>query len=83
MGRLPFNTITGILKHISMYRLSYLYHYSVLNFKPWHYVLAWISPLAATASSECGQDTVAMQLFHVPVFLSNTSLYAYFRCIVF
>lgn len=46
-------------------------------------VLAWISQLAATASSECGQDTVAMQLFHVPVFLSNTSLYAYYRCIVF
>lgn len=46
-------------------------------------VLAWISQLAATASSECGQDTVAMQLFHVPVFLSNTSLYAYCRCIVF
>lgn len=46
-------------------------------------VLAWISPLAATSSSECGQDTVAMQLFHVPIFLPNTSLYAYCRCIVF
>lgn len=46
-------------------------------------VLAWISPLATKPSSECGQDTVAMQLFHVPVFLPNTSLYAYCRFIVF
>ncbi len=35
MRRSPFNTIAGIPKHISIYRLLYLHHYSVLDFQPW------------------------------------------------
>lgn len=82
MRRLPFNTIASIPKHISIYRLFYLYHYSVLDFQPrllcfgldfsaGSYIIFRMWP------GYCCHAVVSCS--HLP----NTSLYAYCRCIVF